>query len=151
MKVNQAHEELLKALSGLAQDELAKPMAPGKWPIRNMLAHLIYWNQLCLDFVRERVAGGNPGFPNEEEIDGLNSEAAKKWSGYSPGKLLEELDRIRQDTIVLSEEIGPQGIKEKWQYGDGQVTEIGEFIDSFAGHQLYHCKQIRDWRAANDV
>lgn len=150
MKVNLAHEELRQSLSGLDREALSKPMAPGKWPIRDMLAHLIFWNQWGLDYVRERVAGGNPaGFPSESDTDRLNREAAEHWSGHSPEQLLEELNRIRQATVDLIEAIGPEGVKEKWQYGDNQETGVGEFIDSFAGHQLYHCRQIREWRAEN--
>lgn len=149
MKINEAHEELLKSLSGLDETALSKPMTPGKWSIRDMLAHLIYWNQWCLEYVRERWAGGTPqGFPTESSFDQLNKEAAEQWAGHSPEQMFEELDRIRRDTLDLIKEIGPEGIKEKW-LDNGRETEIGQFFDSFAGHQLYHCKQIWEWRAAN--
>jgi len=151
MKTNDAHEELQKVLSGLDEAALSQPMVPGKWPIRDLLAHLIYWNQWGLDYVRERLAGGNPqGFGSEGDFERLNKAAAEQWRGHNPEQLIHELDRIRRETEELIEEIGPERLREKWQ-DNGQETEIGKFIDSFAGHQLYHCKQIWEWRKAKSL
>lgn len=146
IRISHAHEELERVLSGLEEQEYLQPMAPAKWPLRDLLAHLIFWNQWCLDYVQDRLEGGTPkGFPDESDINRLNRKAAEHWAGYSSAQLIEELDRIRRDTEDLVEKLGPEGLKEKW-HDDGKETEIGRFIDSFAGHQLYHCKQIQDWR-----
>jgi|GEM_PF-3454446 len=146
MKINAAYTELLKVISGLEEEEFTQPLAPGKWPVRDLIAHLIYWNQLGLDFAREKLAGGNPIWPGYD-FDKQNQKAAQQWSGLTPAQLLQKLDRIRQETIDLVEEIGPAGLKKQWRY-EGGSSEVGEFINSFAHHQLHHCKQIREWRTS---
>lgn len=149
LKITEAHEELQKVLAGLKEEDLTVPMAEGKWPIRDLLAHLIYWNQFCLDYVRERLGGGNPeGFP--KDFDRLNKVAAEKWADHEPKALLEELDRIRRETLDYIEEIGPKALKTVWPYEGGE-SKVGEFINSFAAHQGYHCKQIQEWRKANNI
>lgn len=148
-KINKAHEELVKVMSALNEKDLSQPMAPGKWPIRDMLAHLIYWNQWGLDYVKERLAGGNPqGFGSD--FDRLNKEAAQHWAGHTPSQLLGELDKVRRDTVDYIDSIGPEKLAEKWAFEGGE-TEAGEFLNSFAGHQLYHCKQIQEWRTSKNI
>jgi hypothetical protein len=80
------------------------------------IAHLIYWNQFDLDYVRDRFAGKSPkGF--DTDFDRQNQEAAQQWAGHQPVQLLEELDRIRGEIMDLILEIGPEGLQVKWKSG----------------------------------
>jgi uncharacterized damage-inducible protein DinB len=139
-KINDAHEQLLAAVAGLSEQQWFEPLAPGKWSLKGMVGHMIYWNQWGLDYARKGLAGMRPaGFPEDFEL--INQRAAAQWSRKNSTALIAELERIRDDYLDLLAQTEAEG-DDTFEAQDGSTT-VSEWLSSFADHQYYHCKQIR--------
>ncbi|HYO44935.1 MAG TPA: ClbS/DfsB family four-helix bundle protein [Candidatus Limnocylindrales bacterium] len=62
------HEALLAQLSGMPNDEMAKPGVVGAWSVRDVLAHLAEWHAMVERWVTAGERGETPHVP----ADGFN-------------------------------------------------------------------------------
>jgi uncharacterized damage-inducible protein DinB len=130
----------METVAGLPDQEWSIPLGPGKWSLKGLVGHLIYWNQWGLDYARKGLAGLTPaGFP--EDFEPINQQAALEWGGKHSADLIAELERIRDDCLELLAKAETEKTQGRFEAQKGSTT-VAEWLTSFADHQYYHCKQL---------
>lgn len=81
---------LESVLQKLTPDQFVDPSLPGGWSMKDLLAHLGWWEQHVQDMYRDAVAGEDPGRENTaEDIDHLNARIRDMYRPW-------DLDRVRE-------------------------------------------------------
>lgn len=105
----QALEQLLGTLS---PEQIAQPGTVGHWSVKDVLAHLAEWEQMCLGWYAAGLRGEVPALPAEgfswRQLPQLNQRIYERYRELDPAAVLarfeESYRQIRQLVEGLSDE-----------------------------------------------
>jgi uncharacterized damage-inducible protein DinB len=135
-----SHEETLKLLETLTEEQLKFRYAPGKWSIKEVLGHLTDTERV-MSYRLLRIARGDktplPGFEEDEFVAGAS------FDDLTAQQLLEELNIVRQATLSLLRGI----TEEAWTRqgtASNQPVSARALLYIIAGHELHHRQVLLD-------
>lgn len=125
-------------LKETAQDLWLKPVSAGKWSLREILTHIMYWDKNSLEMMVPNMSEGAQLF--FVDIEQHNQEAAGLAQSYnSLDVLIDDLIMTRKQLLGLLEE----------KYNDATNFTIDnenytykKFVDIFIHHDEHHKKQM---------
>jgi hypothetical protein len=133
-------EETRKALGGLSEKDATFRYAPGKWSIKQIVAHvsdterIFGYRALCFARAEKQSL---PGFDENEYV------AAARFDDHALGDLLDELGAVRAASLAFfgglnAEELMRTGTANQKQYTVRSVAFI------LAGHERHHLGVIKE-------
>ena len=139
-------EALGALLDQLAEDDLARRLAPQEWSVAEILLHLVHaerWLQPQLLELRRAVAPASAvpsiGGVTLPDTESRLSVAELRWAGAA----------VREDTVRLLDGLEHRQLREPANIsldgsGDGEVIDLSlrTMALTIADHQLFHLRQI---------
>ncbi len=108
------HEELLKLLRSLPDDDWYKPTVAGSWQVRDIAAHLLDSDIRRLSYQRDQA----PMVPPEKPIESYRD-------------LVDFLNQLNADWVKAAKRISPPLLVEFLSLTGAQVTELFKSLDPF--------------------
>lgn len=133
-------ETTKKFILSLPKDKLNYTYAPGKWTIREILAHIIdmerVYSYRILCFARNEKSS-LPGFDHISYVQysGVNNRDIRQ--------VIQELRNVRQSMISLLEGLPEEAFSRKGII-NGNAVSVRALAYHIAGHELHHLKVIRE-------
>ncbi len=141
-RVEVAWADFHKAYAGLPDDDLLIPGVTGDWSIRDLIAHVTWWDEEAIAHLPTVLAGGTP--PRYSAtwggIDAFNALKTKEKAGLSLDEVRAEADATHQRLLDYLRSVPPERLK-----GNSKVTHRLR-LDTY-GHYPIHAADIRRWRA----
>ena len=132
-------------LTGVFGEEEDFVTEPGKWSIRQIVAHLADADLVGAHRFRQLVAEDNP------TLVAFNQDLWTKNLDYGrrkPKQSLESFRRIRAENYELLKELPPAAFERAGNHTErGRVT-LGEMLEGYAGHAEAHARQLQQIREA---
>lgn len=121
-----------------AKDYWLKPLSSGKWSLREILTHMMYWDRNSLEMMVPNMSeGAKLSFV---DIEKYNQEAAVFAQSYnSLDSLIDDLVNTRKQLLNLLEETYNDAIKFTI---DNHNFTYKKFVNIFIHHDEHHKKQI---------
>jgi hypothetical protein len=118
-KANKALENLLGALENLPAESQTVPKTIGEWSIRDLLAHLIAWEEEAAKAFEIWKIGVEPDWGHIKDIDDFNARAIKDRRKLSYAKTVEQLQIVHGGVIdniksVSDSEFARRGGVPRW-------------------------------------
>lgn len=130
---------LREAIGGVDPEQLAKPEAPGKWSVRQVLAHLADSDVVLGWRLRMIIAHDRPaitGYDQDLWADRLHyNDVDPEWSIDTFGVLRRWNLRLWEN--ATDEELARAGVHS--ERGDESVAHL---MRMYAGHDILHLNQI---------
>jgi|SRR5271157_1761673 len=83
-------ERFINYLENL-RDKDWKAMVNSKWDVKDVVSHLVGWEEECAKaLINSLKTGETPWFLENEDYDEFNKQSVEKYKNYSPKKLLEK-------------------------------------------------------------
>jgi hypothetical protein len=140
-RLESAWESLQDSYAGLAEAELLEPGVTGAWSVRDIIAHVTWWEEEALTHLPLILAGGRPPRYSVKYggIDAFNAQMTEQRKDLSLAEVLQRRDDIHQKLIALVRSVP-----------DDQITVESRFrrrfrLDTY-GHYPKHEQTIRRWR-----
>jgi len=142
-RIDARWQELEESWAGLSAAELTTPGVAGDWSVRDVFAHISWWEEEALEHLPTILAGGRP--PRYADawggIDAFNAAMTERWRALA---LDEVLDRRQATHARLIEYLGT--------VPEEQIATETRFrrrlrLDTW-GHYPLHALAIREWRAS---
>jgi hypothetical protein len=145
-----SHVELLQAIQGLTEAELAQPGAAGDWSAKDILAHVTAWEAEILKALGQSRMGKRPTINDltDAEVDVQNAQWQKQTLKKPLAKVMEDLNGVRQQIIRQVERMSDADLNDPARHRSWlEGHTLAEFIasESFE-HGREHAEQIRAWR-----
>lgn len=142
------YDALNKELADLSDDDLVVPGIIGDWSIKDVLAHLLAWQQMALSWYRTGKAGGTPVTPSEKytwrEIPALNQDIYETHRDRPLSTIQSEFAASHQETLDLIETMTEDELFAKKVYAWTKSTTLGSYLTSATGsHYDWARKEIR--------
>ncbi len=137
--------ELMAAvLTGAAGSEVDFVFAPGKWSIRQIVAHVSDAEIVGTFRFRRIVAEENP------TLEGYDQDAWTARLDYltrKPSQSLETFRRIRQENYDLLKSIPEEAFRRTGNHTERGSVTLLELLKTYAAHPESHAQQIAHIRA----
>ena len=140
-RLEEAWEALKESYAGLSDGELLEPGVAGVWSVRDVIAHVTWWEEEALTHLPLILAGGRPPRYSVTYggIDAFNAKMTAQKKDLSLAEVIGQRDEVHRRLIAFIESAP----------GD-QVSGETRFrrrlrLDTY-GHYAKHARAIRNWR-----
>jgi hypothetical protein len=141
-KIGAAWQDFEDAYAGLGEDEMLVPGVTGHWSVRDIIAHVTWWEEEALRHLPLIRNGGRPPRYSVKYggIDAFNALMSEKRRDLSFSEVLRQHDEIHARLLALVR-AAPEEL----------ITRETRFrrrikLDAY-GHYPVHAQAIRAWRA----
>lgn len=138
--------ELLAALlTGAAGREFDFAPAPGKWSIRQIMAHLVDSEMMGASRFRQTIAEDNP------TLSAWNQDAWAERLDYArrkPSDCMETFRRVRRENFELLEGTPPEAFARTCVHPKRGSMTLAELLQLYTEHAEKHAAQIKALRDA---
>jgi len=140
-RLDKAWEAFRESYAGLSNAELVEPGVSGAWSVRDIIAHVTWWEEEALTHLPLIVAGGRPPRYSVTYggIDAFNAKMTEERKDLLLVEVLRRQEDVHRRLIALIESAP-----------DDQVNGETRFrrrlrLDTY-GHYPKHERAIRKWR-----
>lgn len=138
--------ELLAALlTGAAGREFDFSPGPGKWSIRQIMAHMADSEMVGAIRFRQVIAEENPSLTHyDQDLWATRLDYAQR----KPSECMETFRRIRRENFQLLEGISPELFERTCTHPKRGAMALGDLLQVYTEHAEKHADQIQQIRAA---
>ena len=138
-------EVLAVVLTGVFGDEEDYLMAPGKWSIRQIIAHLADTETVYAQRMRQVVAEENPPIvPFDQDAWARNLDYARR----KPKQSLETLRRVRAENYELLKDLPEAAYARTGNHAVRGPVTLLQIVEGAANHVESHARQLQQIRDA---
>ena len=142
-RFRRAPELLAVVLTGVFGEEEDFTAAPGKWSIRQLIAHLADTELVAAHRMRQVIAEDNP------TLVAFDQEAWASCLDYArrkPKQSLETFRRLRAENCELVRELPPDAWQRKGNHTERGPVTLLELLQGYAEHVESHARQMQSIR-----
>lgn len=139
----------IQRLQRMDEKLLAIPIGRGKWSVREIVGHILYWDKFNLEIMVPRMGTGSilPAFPDH---DLHNEEAMGYINRYGTiGEMFSAAIHMRRKLIRSLEQMDANT---KFSIGNELgIFSLDRFVDIFVEHDSHHCRQIEQFMGEKPI
>ena len=143
-RVDRAWVSFQESYAGLPEPELLRAGVTGPWSVRDIIAHVTWWEEEALTHLPLLLAGGRPPRYSVRYggIDAFNALMTERKKDLSLADVLREQDQTHCRLIELIEHVPEDQIRRETRW------RRRLWLDTY-GHYPKHAAAIRKWRGAS--
>ncbi|MBN1217533.1 MAG: DinB family protein [Anaerolineae bacterium] len=141
--------ELLNSIEGLSQRELTHIPIYEDWTVKDVLAHIIGWDQWILEILplirqnrADEIKGVNP--------DRFNRQTLAVWRDKPLSEVLTTIKTTHRQILDIIAGLDHVEIDMRHSRGKQTITIRSYVIDIMVEHERQHAEEIRQWREGLD-
>ena len=139
-RIDRAWEDLRSSYSGLSESELIEPAVMGSWSIKDIIAHVTWWEEEALTHLPAILKGEKlPRYSaTYGGIDAFNAQKHEEKKDLSISMVLQERDVTHRRLIDFLQRVPEAQIERETRFRRRLR------LDTY-GHYPQHAKVIREW------
>ena len=142
------HERLEQALAGLTPEQLSATNPITRWAIKDVLAHIFEWEQMCLSWHTAGLKGLTPAVPGEgfkwSQLPALNKQIYEKHRDRPLAEILKDFRRSYQQMLKTVPVISEDDLFTPGRYAWTKTSTLGAyFISATSSHYDWARKEVR--------
>ncbi|MFQ5905136.1 MAG: DinB family protein [bacterium] len=142
----EARRVLFDSLKALGEGEASIPNSIGKWSVKDVVAHIVFWDEELLRGMKALLKRDRPAFL-DRDWDELNARAVAERKHQSLNEMLGDLKesgaRIEVFLNGLDESEFCSCMGQKWKMWDVTIEWI---VCGNVEHDKHHTQKILTWR-----
>ncbi len=153
-RLHTEHARLEQAVDQLTEAQVTQWGIIGTWSVKDMLPHIMHWEQFALGELEPAMHGERPAQPvsatpqDEESDDEINARVVAQYRDVSLRDVRAAFDHSFQRVVAVVEALDETDFT-----ADSRVARVlGESVVACLGNNTYehyaeHSAMIRDWLA----
>jgi uncharacterized damage-inducible protein DinB len=140
---------LHQAACRLSPEQIEAPIAPGKWSVRQIVAHLADC-EIAFSFrLRQALAGPQEGH-SQVIIQPFDQDAwSQHYANYDLASALTLFHALREWNLKLVGGLSKAELASETHHPERGSLTFQTILDTMAGHDLNHLKQVQQVAAAH--
>lgn len=140
-RLDKAWQALLASYAGLSEAELLAPGVTGRWSVRDVIAHITWWEEEALAHLPVILAGGRPPRYSVTYggIDAFNAQMMAQRRHLSVDEVLCQRDEVHARLVAFLETVPEEHIAHETRFRRRLR------LDTY-GHYRLHAESIRQGR-----
>ena len=133
-----------ESLKSLDDRAWSTPIAPGKWSVRDIVSHIVRWDEYFLEEALRPIVNGVPLTVRQLDFDAFNKEAAEWGRTVDQRQLLQEAVQVRTQVLKTLQRI-PESDYAREYPAEDHAFVIQNYIEDFIWHDQHHMAQIKEF------
>ena len=142
--------ELELLIARLTVAEMNQPGAVGVWSVKDVLAHIAFWERYAVRVLKAARRGETPQLDAEDSTESRNSSVVAQYYLTPMGAVLASWHEAREDLLEQIASLSDADLNDPnrfpWNEGRSLLDRIA--ANSYA-HEQEHIEQIRAWMKQN--
>jgi hypothetical protein len=151
--VREGRERLEGLLAQFDEAQMATSHPPDGWSVKDVMAHITFWESHVLERFKEAARGENPhllGTISDEEVNRINQEALMAGRARSLDEVKEDFQRVHRELIGELKAI-PESQEDAWWALWPKPDIPWRLIESDTYyHYEEHMASLRVWASGNE-
>jgi DinB superfamily len=144
IRTTSAELELL--LSRLTVAEMNQPGAVGVWSVKDVLAHIAFWEHHAVRILKAVRCGETPDLDAEDSTESRNASVVAQYYLTPMGAVIASWNEAREDLLDQLADLSEADLNDSnrfpWNEGRPLLERIA--ANSYE-HEREHIEQIREW------
>lgn len=121
-----------------------RPGSQADWSVKDLIAHLLYWEQQVIAEVRLGLEGGIPDLSGDDDV--INARVFEENRDRPLSEILKAFARSHREMLTFVEQIPEADLMDTERFtwaDDGTLYRhiITEYLDHYEGHMV----GLREW------
>ena len=140
-RLDMAWRDFQQAHAGMTEEQLMVPGVTGRWSVRDIMAHVTWWDEEALKHLPLILKGGKPPRYSVQYggINAFNALMTEKRKHLSLSEVLEQMQDTHARLIKYIESVPESQFREETRFRHRLR------LDTYS-HYPIHAKAIREWR-----
>ena len=137
-----------RTLENLSSQEMIEPGIVGHWSVKDVLAHLSTWEQMCLGWYRAGLQGETPQLPAPgfkwNQITELNQQIFEEHQNDPLEEVLAFFEGSSREILGLIQELSDQQLFRAGQFVWTKKNTLGTYlVSNTSSHYAWARKEIK--------
>jgi uncharacterized protein (TIGR03083 family) len=133
-------------LSQLSVEQFNQPGAVGVWSVKDVLAHIAFWERYTVNMLQAVARGKTPDLLADDSTERSNASVVAQYYQRPLAAVIADWQQAREDLLEALEDLDDAALNEPdrfpWSVGRTLLDRIsGNSFD----HEQEHIEQIRAW------
>ena len=138
-------------LAQLSVAEINQPGAVGVWSVKDVLAHIAFWERYTVIMLQSIAHGETPDLVADDATERNNASVVAQYYQRSLAAVIADWQQAREELLDALEDLDDEDLNDPdrfpWSAGRSLLDRIGS--NSF-DHEQEHIEQIRAWRQSSE-
>jgi uncharacterized protein (TIGR03083 family) len=147
--IGETSTELERLLAQLSVEQMNRPGAVGVWSVKDVLAHLAYWQRYAAALLTAAARGATPNLESDDETERNNSSVVAQYYQRSLAATIADWQAAREDLLEQLEQTSDADLNDPERFTWSNSRTL---LDRIAGnsfeHEQEHIAQIREWMSS---
>lgn len=136
---------LRQAIAGMTVEQMGARPVPGRWSTREVVCHIVDFDQLYADRMKRVIAEKEPNFfPSEPDAFAAHLAYAKR----DVAKELELLTLLREQMAVILESLPEEAFQRAGRHPVRGLVTLQDLLQAITDHIPHHIRFIEEKKAA---
>lgn len=162
-RLSKAREDLLEVIEGLDHDTLCTMPVLDDWTIKDILGHLVSWNDEFRANISAIMGGQHPGYDHQISEEDNFTDSNQRWIiqklGWSYDRIRADIDRDYEEAVSLILELQPGDFRKRgvtpWkraalqrpsQLSKADTDSVETLVTYHWRHMNDHIRELEAWR-----
>jgi hypothetical protein len=133
-------------LAQLSVAEINQPGAVGVWSVKDVLAHIAFWERYAVNTLKSVARGETPLLSADDETERKNASVVAQYYQRSLAAVIADWQQAREDLLEAIEDLEDADLNDpdRFHWSEGR-----SLLDRIAGnsfeHEQEHIEQIQAW------
>ncbi|GMK37202.1 hypothetical protein PCCS19_02550 [Paenibacillus sp. CCS19] len=133
----------VEGLRELDEETWTAPIEPGKWTTRDVVAHIMLWDQYFLEEAIGKIAAHQPLTVKHLNFDEFNNNAVVYAKTKEKPEIIDLTIRYRAAILEHLRQLTDDEWTEVHQDGEGHPFAVDHYVPDFIAHDEHHIKQLQ--------
>ena len=147
--IQATHADLLNLLGSLNEGQLTRAYVEGYWTVKDVVAHLAFWEQTVADELKLFASGAPPPPIPSERIQAINEENFQRNRLKPMAEIRADLDRSMRAMIDSVSALSEEALAGPCTWADG--GPVGNNPAEEMEHWQNHMAAIQEWLAESEA
>jgi hypothetical protein len=146
--IHHTNMQLEMLLTHLSVAQMNQPGAVGVWSVKDVLAHIAFWERYALRLLHAAARGETPDLEADDDTETRNASVVAQYYQRSLSAVLADWHDARQELIEQLAATSDEDLNDPGRYHWTRGVPLWRRIawDSYE-HEQEHIDQIRSWMA----
>lgn len=141
----QSFTPYIQSLEFLDKEVWESPMGEGKWSLKELLCHLMRWDQYFYEEAFAKVKEGQPVTAKHLNFNEFNARAIEYAQTVTVQEAIEQFVRYRSLIVGQMSDISEEEFLRTYRDGDGKNFSYRGHLRGFLPHDKHHKKQMEQY------
>jgi uncharacterized damage-inducible protein DinB len=133
-------------ISRLSVAQMNQPGAVGIWSVKDVLAHVAFWDRHAVDILRAAKRGETPPLALEDQTESRNASVVAQYYLAPLSAVMAGWNDAREELLEELQNISDADLNDPYRFPWSQGrTLLDRIADNSYAHEQDHIDQIRSW------